>query len=431
MGIKQAGILQIAYKFPPVKSIGALRNYNIALQFRQHFGAHYVITTRNRDFMLADPFPDANGFDVYPVRTFDFRTLLHRLGRQAGHFSGSLGKGGPSALDQLKDSFPTNLLLDEGGLLYLMSAYRQAVKLIKARNISYIYSSYRPYADHLVAWLLKRRFPHLYWVADFRDPHVDLNRLNVYWPALQHAFNHRIIARADKVVTVSKGLARYLERYGKPVEVLRNGVNPAFFSPEGNSLSERFTIAYTGSIYPSKQTAMPLLEILASLLEEGLLSAAHLQLRYAGKDQAIWDAWAEASGLSAINSSNGLLSLEGSLAIQRSSHLNLLLTWSGPHIQGILTGKLYEYLAAQRPILALVQGGYEPELDGILQSVRAGFAYFSDAPDRAGLRHFILERYAAWQKGERGPAYGQEALEAYTWEAMMAEFVQGLAARDK
>jgi glycosyltransferase involved in cell wall biosynthesis len=426
MSTKQAGILQIAYKFPPVKAIGALRNYHIAQQFRQQFGAHYVITTRNRDFMLADPFPDANGFDVYPVRTFDFRTLLHWLGRQAGHFSGTPGKSGPSALARLKDSFPTNLLLDEGGLLYIMSAYRQAVKLIKTHAISYVYSSYRPYADHLIAWLLKGRFPHLYWIADFRDPHVDLNRHNVYWPGLQHAFNRRIIARADKAVTVSQGLARYLVRYGKPVEVLRNGINPAFFSPDGKRLSERFSIAYTGSIYPNKQTAMPLLETLASLLEDGLLSAAHLQLRYAGKDQAIWDAWAAACGLSAINSSKGLLSLEESLDIQRSSQLNLLLTWSGPHIQGILTGKLYEYLAAQRPILALVQGGYESELAGILQSARAGFAYFSDAPDRAGLRHFILERYAAWQRGDQGPAYGREVLQAYTWEAMMAEFVQGL-----
>jgi glycosyltransferase involved in cell wall biosynthesis len=426
MNLSQASILQIAYKFPPIKSIGALRNYNIALQFRRHFQAHFVLTTSNREFMLGEPLPAAEAFDLYPVPTFDFRTLLHRWGRQSGHFAGQ--PGGLGFRDRLKDSFPTNLLLDEGGLAYIARAYRLGARLVEAHGITHLYSSYRPYADHLVAWLLKGRFPQLYWIADFRDPPVDLNRGNVYWPALQHVVNRRILRRADQVVTVSQGLARYLERYGRPVAVLRNGINPALFPAAASAPSERFTIAYTGSIYPGWQSALPLMEMLAQMVGEGLLDTPRLCLRYAGKDQATWDAWAARCGLDGINQSSGLVSLEESLAIQRGSQLNLLLSWSGPHFQGILTGKLYEYLAAQRPILALVQGGYDAELAGIVQSVGAGFAFFTEAPDPAGLRRFVLERYAAWQRGAPSPAFDPSALQAFTWEAMMDAFVEGLNA---
>jgi glycosyltransferase involved in cell wall biosynthesis len=426
MRVLQANILQIAYKFPPIKSIGALRNYHIARQFRRRFHSHFVITTRNRDFMLGQPLPESEVFDLYPVRTFDFRTLLHRWGRRSGHFAGQ--PGGLTFRDRLKDSFPTNLLLDEGSLVYIAQAYRQGAQLVEAHGITHLFSSYRPYADHLVAWLLKGRFPQLYWIADFRDPQVDLNRGNVYWPALQHAFNRRILRRADQVVTVSQGLARYLERYGQPVAVLRNGIDPALFPAEVSAPSEHFTIAYTGSIYPGWQSALPVLEMLAGMIREGLLDAPRLRLRYVGKDQALWDAWAARCGLDGINQSSGLVGLEESLAIQRSSQINLLLSWSGPHFQGILTGKLYEYLAAQRPILALVQGGCDAELAGILQSVGASFAFFTESPDWAGLRRFILERYAAWQRGAPSSAFDPSALRAFTWEAMMDEFLEGLDA---
>lgn len=428
MSIKEARVLQVAYKFPPIKSIGAVRNYSVAMALREHAAAHYVITTRNRSFMPAQELPHYATLDIYPVRTFDYRTLLHALGSKQG-FSGNLAERAfVSLVARLKDSFPFNIIIDEGSLIYIWSAYRAGVRLVEREGITHLYSSFRPYADHIVAHLLKRRFPHLVWMADFRDPHVDLNRKNVWWPRAQQRYNRRILSRADVVVTVSKGLAAYFERYGRPVLVLRNGINPGLYPTPAHQRGGRFRITYTGSIYADQQSAVPLMRVLAAMIREGLLREQDIALRYAGKDKALWDAWADNCGLAGVNDSRGSVSMEESLAMQHNSELNLLLSWSGPHIQGILTGKLFEYLAARRPILAVVKGSVDPEFEEIFEETGAGLAVFTEHFDREAVRRFIMERYAAWQRGEDEFEYKEAAMEAFTWPYAMPRFLESVTA---
>ena len=152
---------------------------------------------------------------------------------------------------RIKESFPFNIFLDEGSLLYILASYRSAKEHINENNITHIYSSYRPYADHLICYLLKRQFPDLFWIADFRDPHVDSNRKNVLFPALQHWVNRFILKRANRVVTVSNGLSKYLRQYHDNVVVLRNGIG-AHYNPvlwHDARLKNKFLITYTGTLY--------------------------------------------------------------------------------------------------------------------------------------------------------------------------------------
>lgn len=428
MPLKEQKLLIIAYKFPPVRSIGAIRNYNVAREFSRHFRQVKVLTTGNRSFLSGQPLPCHTSFDTEEAVTMDYRAVAHLFTRKQRLFTGDINRRNLLAfLARLKDTFPFNLLLDEGSLVYILSAVIRGYRMMKRDDIRYLYSSFRPYADHIVAWILKGFFPRAHWIADFRDPHVDLNRNNVFFPALQHWFNRRIIARADTVTAVSRGLADYLGRYGREATVLRNGINPTLSSLGDSRPASRFTIAYTGSIYRDKQTPEPLFAALRELLDSGTIRPGKIRLRYAGKDKSIWDKLVAAHGLSAISRSTAIVPLEESMAIQNSSHLNLLLSWSGPYITGILTGKLYEYLAAGKPVLAVINGSRDEEMEGIFHRLNAGEVIYTPANGRQAraLKDFLLAHYARWEQGQPPPSYSDEVEEFY-WGRQMDRFVEGL-----
>ncbi|MBK8350048.1 MAG: hypothetical protein IPL08_21440 [Saprospiraceae bacterium] len=82
-----------------------------------------------------------------------------------------------------------------------------------------------PYADHVVAWLLKKKHPHVKWVADFRDLHIEPIYKNILWPGLQRWFEKKILRHADVVTSVSEGLSSKLKDYHPNVLTLTKGVN--------------------------------------------------------------------------------------------------------------------------------------------------------------------------------------------------------------
>jgi hypothetical protein len=429
---EQSQILLITYKFPPIKTIGTIRNYNVAQQFSKHFAAVHVVTTSNRDFLPQESLPFSEAPPIYPVGTFDYRTLLRPLIRRRQSLMAGKHIEQPAldALLRLKDTFPFLLLLDEGGLAYILLAYRRCRQLIREHGIRYIYSSFRPYADHLVAYLLKLWDPSLVWIADFRDPHVDLNWRNVYFTGLQHRVNRRLLAKADVLTTVSQGLSDYLRRYGRPVYVLRNSINPVFQSFAREQPPSAFTISYTGSIYPHRQRAGIFLNALAGLIQRGLIPKSQIRLRYAGKDSQVWSRWVATAGLEDIAHTTATVDLREAINIQYNSHINLLLSWSGPYIQGILTGKLYEYFASRRPILALINGGRDAEFESIFEELNAGMVAYCRPEEQERVADFLLRLFRQWQAhGDIDWPYRLEALRHYEWDEQMERFIAYLRER--
>ena len=427
MHIEQSRALMICYNFPPVGTIGSVRNYQIARQFEASSQGLFIITTKNYRYLPQETFFNLSGLNIHPVFTADYRTILAHLPAKKKLLSGNVGKN-PFLhfLLKLKDSFPFNLFLDEGNIGYVFAAVRKAEQLIKAHNIQAIYSSFRPNADHLVAWLLKGRHPHLHWIADYRDAHVDLNRNNVCLPGLQHWFNRRIIARADTVTTVSEGVASYLQRYGKSVYVLRNGINPDIRPTAPPARNEKFRITYTGSIYADKQHPQLLFGPLSALLSNGQIPKEKIELIYAGKDQMAWENWIRQFGLQACSKVVGKVSMQEAIQLQQSSQLNLLMSWSGPYIQGILTGKIYEYLAARRPILALINGSFDPEFESIFRQTHAGLIVYPGEETRAN--DYLLKLYKQWESnGDICWEFNEEGLSLLNWDHQMDQFFNFLS----
>lgn len=423
-------ILLFSYYFPPIKSIGTLRNYNIYREFLRYFKGVEVITTTNRHRLQQEVFPTLP--QVHEARTLDIRWWMSRKKNRHVHLAeGKKDKPWIRFLQRLLDSFPFNILVGDGGLIYIVSAYQKARKIIKTKEVKYLYSSFRPYSDHIPPYLLKIWRPGLTWIADFRDLQVDVNVKNTLAPRFQHWCNRRILAKADIVTTVSEGLAAHLRRYHDHVYVLRNGIGAATKSTKSKSPHDKFTIAYTGSMFRKKRDPSPLLSVLAELIREKQIDPDHLQLLYAGKDGALWQSWIEQYQLHDLFHDLGMLPLEKANQLQCSAHINLLLTFSSRKMNGNLTGKLYEYLGAQRPVLAIVHGSLEPELEAILDSLEIGITvYHQKASTNRRIKQFVLQYYQEWRnQGDISFAIDDQKLDRYRWEGMMERFMEYLAGK--
>lgn len=363
-------LLAIAYYFPPMGTVATIRNYTFLKELVQYFDENIILTIRNQGLTLRDNLPLNIFGKIIRIQNFDYRNFSKLLDRRSNDFTNKVNAKGNLKTVQFSrkilNSFPTNIFFGEGGLLYVVLGIIRGVKIIKRENITHIYSSFRTYSDHLIAYVLKRLFPKVYWIADFQDLHIDNYRKNVLFPKFQYWINQRLFARANVLTTVSKGFAKHLQEYNKMVAVVRFGINDLHITPENIESYEKFTIAYTGSLYET-QTARPLLKAIQQLIETGQINAKKIQLIYAGKDSAIWNQWIEKFTLQDVNIDRGLVSGKEARMIQNRSHCNLLLSWTSHWIQGTTPAKVFDYLLTGKPIFFLVNGGNDTELEALLK----------------------------------------------------------------
>ena len=411
----QEKLLLITYYFPPVKSIGSVRNYNIANHFLPFFDSVAVLTTSNRNILPTENFP-TNQFHIYEAATYDYRTAKNNKSsaEKKTHFSEDLKSNIFVKLAiRLIDSFPFNLILGEGGFKYIRSGYRKYKKEIHDNGITHIHSSYRPYADHFIAYLIKRKYPRIHWTADMRDLHVDLSVNNVFLKPFQHWCNKKILSKADVVTTVSSGLATHLKRYNDNVFVLRNGIQ----LPENEVFKtkfDKFSIAYTGSLFRDKRDPSLLFEVLRELIDSNSIKRDNLDIIYAGKDRAKWNSFLKESKLAECSTIHGMVSRSEALAIQNNCHINVLLTYTSKELKGNITGKFYEYLSSQNPILLMINGPRDVEFETIMEDLNAGIVIYNSEKEK--LKTFILSSYQEWKKnGDVASTLNLNNIEKYKW----------------
>lgn len=373
--------LQLAYFYSPNNSPGARRAYYVGLELARA-GDLYVLSSQEEvtKFDHAKEAISVNAPDLRSlsgVKTVSVRTAKSTV---------------VSRLLPLRQAFPFLFVTDDGGPVYRRKAYQEACALIEKHGITTVFSSFRPWSDHLVAARLKKRFPAIRWIADFRDLPVDPVHQTIWWPSLQRWWGKRIIRSADEVWMVSEGQRQQMSGWHPNIKVRYNALADM---PPGRTapLSQHFTIAYTGSLYPDMRTPEKLVAALRSLLDAGRLDENKVRLVYRGKDDSYFRSFTNGLPECMLDVESSITA-DAAKAIQANAQLLLLLTWSAPGYYGVLTAKLWEYLSTGRPILALVKGPGDPELKKIIETAEAG-AVFSDQ-ESALLEKWLLENYEKW-----------------------------------
>ncbi len=247
------------------------------------------------------------------------------------------------------------LLVPDENVSWNVTAIPAAIRIVRREGIDVVVTTSPPSSVHLIGAAVKRATG-VRWVADLRDslvahPHRRAERLAVRAKEQGEHAVARLVARfADGVVCVSDAIAdeaREREPRG-PVETIANGSDFDDFAGLERHPSERFRITHAGSFF-GKRDPRP---FLTALRQTGLEDVV---ARFLGDFRPADREWAEGLGLGDRLELIPYAPRRRSLELQRDSEaLLLLIPEAGGRGRGVLSGKVFEYLAAERPILALV-----------------------------------------------------------------------------
>ncbi len=312
-------------------------------------------------------------------------------------------------------------------------------------------SSYGPHVSHWLGLYAKRLRPGLRWVADFRDPVVNIRK-----PGWTQGFDRWLertyVARADQIVVVTEPdrtrlVADYGPRFGTAalaarISVITNGFDPedaglALQSAEGPdirplSADGRLHLVYTGLLYEGLSDATPLFRMLLRMAREGEIPADGYRVHYAGKNFPQLRAQAASVGAEGCLVDHGFLSRPDTLALQSSADLLLIFNWNYRAEQGMLNAKIFEYLLSGRPILAVVTGDLPGSaIASLVRDARSGFAFEtsvpSEEPDFARYLKACVDIVRAGGRPRIEP--DPSVVARYAWPSLVRRYADLLAAR--
>jgi len=296
-------------------------------------------------------------------------------------------------------------------------------RVIREEKVDAILSSSSPVTSAVIARELKTKHG-IPWVADFRDLWSQLHGYS-YWP-LRRLIDRRLelktLIDADALVTVSQPWADKLSRLhgGKATYTITNGFDPAKTGSSTEKLATKFTITYTGRIYPARQHPGKLFAALKALVSQGKLSPEDVEVSFYGPP----DRWLEEAilkyELSGIVKQCGILPQKTALEKQRQSQLLLLFDWNDPKEKGVYPGKVFEYLAAGRPILA-VGGAADNVIAELLSRTRAGI----HAPAASDIESALERFYQEYRQNGKVSYHGDKSeINQYTYREMAGKFAK-------
>ena len=300
-------------------------------------------------------------------------------------------------------------------------AVEAADELIKQGDIDAIISSSSPVTCHVVAYELKVKYG-IPWVADLRD--LWSQNHNYSYSRLRRLFDKRLESRvlsaADAMVTVSQPWADKLGKlYGeKNRYAITNGFDPENLKLPPINLTEKFTITHTGNIYHGKQEPSGLFDALAGLTSEKKVDPTDFDVRFYGPRIKQLENEIASYRLSGIVNQYGVIPHEEAIQRQRESQVLLLLDWNSPGETGVYPLKVFEYLAAGRPILA-TGGVIGNVIDNLMAETKAGI----HAPTAEDIRTALLKLYHEYKSDGRTRFNGiQSEIAKYSQREMAAKF---------
>ncbi len=316
------------------------------------------------------------------------------------------GTAGLERLSKRIELFGRRLLVPDEAVPWNLTAIPAAIRIVREEGIDVVLTTSPPGSVHLVGAAAKR-VTGVKWVADLRDPlvahpHRDVDRLAVRIKEQGlHGVARLVAAQADAVVAVSDAIAEEMRARNPrgPVATIANGADfDDFDGLEYRAGAPRFRITHAGSFF-GKRDPRPFLTALARV--DGVVA------RFVGDFRAADREW----------SANILDRMElipyaphrRALELERDSEaLLLLIPDAGGRGRGILSGKVFEYLAAGRPILALV-----PPDGAAAALVREAGAGVVVAPDDVdGIERALTELRDRWRAGTLEPVELSEAWRA-------------------
>ncbi|MCM5663527.1 glycosyltransferase family 4 protein [Galbibacter mesophilus] len=393
-------VLIITYYWPPAGGPGVQRWLNF-VKFLPEFEIEPIVfIPENPDY----PMEDASFLEEVPKNARILKHPIFEPYKLASFFSkkktkqiskGIISSEKQSVVESIMLWIRGNFFIPDARVFWVKPSVKYLESFIQKEQIDTIITTGPPHSVHLIGMKLKGMLD-LKWIADFRDPwtnigyHSDL-KLTESSQKKHLALERQVLNKANQVITTSYTTKEEFSGITeKPIEVITNG----FLSEnEGQKeLSKNFTLSHIGSLLSGRNPEV-LWNAIGELLEEldGFKKDFELQLAGAVSEDVLRSI--KAAGITDNLSVLGYVSHEEALHLQKSSQVLLLIEIDSEKTRGIIPGKLFEYLSAKRPIVAIGPNGWD--VQKILEETKAG-VYF-EYSEKENIKETIRSYYKAFK----------------------------------
>ncbi|HID40413.1 MAG TPA: glycosyl transferase family 1 [Calditrichaeota bacterium] len=399
-------VLVITYYWPPAGGPGVQRVLKFVKYLPDFSWRPVILTVENGDYpaidySLGSEIP--SDVAVYKIPIWEpynlYRKLLGKRKSQAIPVAVLSQKQNLSVKAKLLHWLRANVFIPDARIGWYFAAVREASRIIEKEKIDCVLVSSPPHSLQLIGLKLKSKF-NLPLISDLRDPwtdihyYSDVNRLGIS-QRIDTWLEKKTLTRADLVTTVSPAMHRLFKAKAEKVNcrVVYNGYDQSDFNATVERSSEAFILAYVGN-FKANQNSDTLWATLAELLKENREFAGHFRLEFTGKlsddtlhslrDYGLWDK---------VIFNDYLPHNEAVIKMKQASALLFIIPMAESN-QGILTGKLFDYLAAGTPLLSI--GPSSGDAAQLLSETSAGPMLSYE--DKSAIKQRILSLFEAWQE---------------------------------
>lgn len=395
-------VLIIAYYFPPMGLGGVQRVLKLARYLPEFGWEPTVVTVKDvlyyaRDDTLLDEIPDTK---VIRTGSLDPQRVLWKLKGSAvrtrpitGHLKSN------TFFEIINRKLLPWFLVPDPKVLWLPFARRKVLQILKSNNIDLLFTTSPPQSVHLLGKSIKTKTG-LPWVADFRDNWLEEAYENV--PTILHRKWNRHLAKgvfksADRILSVSEPITQdFVQRSIKNSEAiitLPNGFDRDDFPDDRETQSDKFTISYHGALYKHRSPEIFFNGLQKALENEPSLKKK-LHVRFVGPTYGFdFDSMVKRFGLSPVVEHIPYLPHKQNIEMMMKANL-LLLIISNQSSEGIITSKIFEYLATGKPILAMIPRGEAEKL--IIKHARGAVIHPGHVD---GVSKEIIRSFSLWERG--------------------------------
>ncbi|WP_409226981.1 glycosyltransferase family 4 protein [Gudongella sp. SC589] len=382
-------VLIIANEFPPMGGAGVQRTTKF-VKYLGDFDFEPVVVTKEHvadlsDWSLLEDIPD--NVEIKRLKPYD---TVNRKGilRLPMKFLG------------------TRIMSPDSEYFWYLLNRDKVLDMVKEEGIKLVYSTSFPYSSHLLGLYLRRNLTDIKWVADFRDEWTNN-------PYHRDSIYKRIKFKGEKrmELQVTEGCDYFITNTPLMLEnfvadnssllgrstFIPNGYDEEDFQGLKNERDggNKFVVTYTGSLY-GRRNLDEFMDGLKLAIQKGEIERKDLEIRIVGNIyDSVIDAYAAKYDLEGQIKSYGYLPHKESIQMLFNSDIILLVIGKGKGSRNFYTGKIFEYIRSDRPVLAIV-----PE-DGVaaqvIRETKTGTVV--DPEDISGVAETLVEYYSQWKQG--------------------------------
>ena len=378
-------VLIITYYWPPSGGSGVQRWLKFTKYLPEFNWKPIIFTPENpyfdvRDNALLNDTP--NEVEIWKIPIWEPYILKDTLFGQASQSqSAGIISNKKSLKNKVLNWVRGNIFIPDPKIYWVKPSVKALHEKIQKEGIDHIITSGPPHSMHLIGLGLKKLIPNLKWIADFRDPWSELDLLNEFQLSNYSRKRHKNLERevlqaADISLTVSETWAEDLKRLGsRNVKIITNGYDVDDFELK-SKISNKFIIGHYG-LLNHLRNPKNLWKSLADLCEENKTFNSKLEIHLSGNIDI--EVIAEIESFKPLNGKIkqlGYLSHKKVLEQYNQADILLLLLFNSKSGIGNIPGKIFEYFAAKKPILAF--GPEKSDAEKLIEKTNTGKFYFYD-----------------------------------------------------